>query len=700
MDPRSYPIQFTVTHRFDPSVTGFKRFQDPASGEERVLLAKFGSPNGNHRLEVTDLCESKTYWQHHFGWTTNLRNLKTTDYYLQDGSLDQHTHGRNMIYVACYTDSSVTLLGIAYPEGSVDTLLERSCRIELLTDASWDQSVSGPFLLPPEDGQPFSMAVKVGSGYYPAPRELVFFDLENPPAQDHTFTSGSPIAAPPLLADLDRDGLQDMLCATSAPCNGRIANGLNDSIAYYLALKHDGRPLWITETPLGGGSAVPIVEERGGALRVYGSRTYRNYGTEEPYTLLHELDPRSGRILREQRLPGLVVWPDGHESREERWAILANHAGNTLRWIDRDFKPFGEARLIPALLELMRNAVRCSDRDDVLLAVRLENRATTILDQDFEILARAPFQLRGDTGNEGSVLQCSTSQPMLGLARDGRLLLATARSLPWWRWWTWRWRWLLILVIAPPLAGSSAYYITRYFYLRRKSRIEQERRHRELRELSHRQHSLQENERSRVSRELHDDLGQRLVLLKMILKRGLDRVRGELAQDLAEAIQNTDSSLSAMRRVISELRPAILDDLGLEAAIEWQLERFERSTGLPAEFSGDVEGLDLSAFETTALFRVLQESLTNAAKHARASLVEVRLLSEDGNVVLEVRDDGRGFDPTNAGGASLGLISMRERLAAIGGLIDLQSAPGQGTAVRALVPRAKKEDHGDTSPAC
>jgi signal transduction histidine kinase len=193
-----------------------------------------------------------------------------------------------------------------------------------------------------------------------------------------------------------------------------------------------------------------------------------------------------------------------------------------------------------------------------------------------------------------------------------------------------------------------------------------------------------EQEKSRIARELHDELGQALTALKIDvvwMKQNLSAPTAELAGKLTEMQLLLDGTVAATRRISADLRPLVLDDLGLAAAAEWLAQNFTARTGVACELAMERD-LELAEPYATTVFRVLQESLTNIARHARASQVEVNLHREGEDLMLHVSDNGAGFD---AGAArrpgSFGLRGMRERVELLGGSVSVESAPGKGTTV-------------------
>ena len=220
-----------------------------------------------------------------------------------------------------------------------------------------------------------------------------------------------------------------------------------------------------------------------------------------------------------------------------------------------------------------------------------------------------------------------------------------------------------------------------------------------LRALSAAVIAAQEEERRRISRELHDDTAQTLTSL-LLYARALEE--GEVAPAtraaLAELREEVGTSLDGVRRLARELRPSSLDDLGLVPALEGYTREFGRRGGLPVRFQSAYGGERLPAHVELALYRIAQEALTNAAKHAGATQAEVWLVREPGAVTLSVRDNGQGFAAEDAPAArsGMGLFSMRERAELAGGALTIRSAPGEGTLVEARVPISPALPSGST----
>jgi PAS domain S-box-containing protein len=212
----------------------------------------------------------------------------------------------------------------------------------------------------------------------------------------------------------------------------------------------------------------------------------------------------------------------------------------------------------------------------------------------------------------------------------------------------------------------------------------------ELREFATVASTVREQEKSRIARELHDELAQALTALKMDVlwvKERLPAGQEQLFAKFAAMQILLDSTVTATRRISADLRPLMLDDLGLIPAAEWLVQNFTQRHGIHCELAIDPPELELRDPHATAVFRILQESLTNVARHAHASLVQISLDGNDGEIMLRVRDNGRGFDP---GGprkpSSFGLVGLRERAYLLDGEIKFDTAPGKGTVIEVRIP--------------
>jgi two-component system sensor histidine kinase UhpB len=223
----------------------------------------------------------------------------------------------------------------------------------------------------------------------------------------------------------------------------------------------------------------------------------------------------------------------------------------------------------------------------------------------------------------------------------------------------------------------------------RKSQERLARSHDQLRALTGHLQFVREEERTRIAREVHDELGQSLSGLKLDLSWLSGRVVGDRAlQRRTKAMSaQIDETIHAVRRIATELRPGVLDSLGLAAAIEWQATDFQERTGTKCDVKIEVKEVLWERDFSTTCFRIFQETLTNIIRHAKATKVEVRLAQVDHELVLTVRDNGRGISREEVVNArSIGLIGMRERAAELGGRVFFTGAPARGTLVTMRVP--------------
>jgi len=215
----------------------------------------------------------------------------------------------------------------------------------------------------------------------------------------------------------------------------------------------------------------------------------------------------------------------------------------------------------------------------------------------------------------------------------------------------------------------------------------------QLRHLAAYQEQVREDERKRIAREIHDDLGQNMLALRIDVLRLQARTANRhpaLNQRVVAALAQIDSTIKSVRGIINNLRPPALD-LGLQAAIEWQLRDFRRRSGLACDLAAAGGEFDAALDEgrALALFRILQESLSNVARHAGASRVEIELRRDGGGLCMTVRDDGVGMDPATARKPdSFGLLGIRERVGYLQGELTIDSAPGRGTALTVSIPLA------------
>jgi PAS domain S-box-containing protein len=246
--------------------------------------------------------------------------------------------------------------------------------------------------------------------------------------------------------------------------------------------------------------------------------------------------------------------------------------------------------------------------------------------------------------------------------------------------------------------GQPQHFISVIEDITEMKRAEQERRafSEQLRNLAAHLVSVREDERTRISREVHDELGQSLTAVKMDLawlEGRLPRSNSQMRTRIRSTQQLADSVIQSIRRISTELRPAVLD-LGLAAALEWQVQEFQARSGIQCTVRVLTQEV-VASNASTAMFRIFQETLTNVARHANATRAEVVLQKQRDRLVLLIRDNGKGFDQADPSvSKSLGLLGMRERAALLGGRVNVTSTPGKGTTVTAWIPLPSSEESG------
>jgi PAS domain S-box-containing protein len=221
----------------------------------------------------------------------------------------------------------------------------------------------------------------------------------------------------------------------------------------------------------------------------------------------------------------------------------------------------------------------------------------------------------------------------------------------------------------------------------------------QLRALSARFQAAREEEGTRIAREIHDELGAALTSLRWDLEgfdEGISEAGNGQPQELRQKIEAmmrlTDTTISTVRRIASELRPFALDEVGLIEAIEWQARQFQGRTGIIVRCDCTLESDDLNREQSTAAFRISQEALTNILRHAQATRVNIQMKEEDGEFILTIGDNGRGItDDEKSGRRTLGLLGMRERAHLVGGKIDIAGSEGKGTVVTIRFPIVRAE---------
>jgi signal transduction histidine kinase len=256
------------------------------------------------------------------------------------------------------------------------------------------------------------------------------------------------------------------------------------------------------------------------------------------------------------------------------------------------------------------------------------------------------------------------------------------------------------LLIGLGIAGIAVLGMTKLERHSAQQRHRTEDAERELRRLSRQLVHAQEEERKSISRELHDEVGQMLTGLRMDL-RSLQDLRTapeeQFTAHLDGAKRLAEQSLRSLRDIAMGLRPSLLDDLGLGPAVQWQARQFSKHTGIPVNVNVDALHEPLPEEHRTCIYRIVQEALTNCARHARAKTIDIAIDGSDAGISIVVKDDGVGFEPRQIRGRGLGLTGMQERVMDLGGELVVLSQVSKGTVLSAKIPIAREVPRNEYS---
>jgi signal transduction histidine kinase len=218
-----------------------------------------------------------------------------------------------------------------------------------------------------------------------------------------------------------------------------------------------------------------------------------------------------------------------------------------------------------------------------------------------------------------------------------------------------------------------------------------------IRNLTAKMELIREEERTQVARQIHDELGQLLTGFRLDLS-WLAKNQKAILEKSKLMLKLSDTTLESVQRISSELRPGLLDELGLAKAIEWQAQDFQSRCGIKCSVSLDFDDRDLDRNLGTAVFRIFQEAITNVARHSHATRMSIKLREDAGDVLLTVADNGRGIEADEiTSPKSLGLVGMRERAEAFGGTVEINGIPGKGTTINARLPIRRLNEVEETS---
>jgi len=247
--------------------------------------------------------------------------------------------------------------------------------------------------------------------------------------------------------------------------------------------------------------------------------------------------------------------------------------------------------------------------------------------------------------------------------------------------------------VAVPRGKVEIYAIYRDITERKRAEEEVRRWAEQLRSLARYLQSVREEEKTRIARELHDEIGQALTAIKLSLETSMREQVGHASPSLGPALELTNELIGRVRNLSLELRPAMLDDLGLLAALRWHVDRYTTQMKIKVDFKHTgLEGRRFAPDIETAAYRIVQEALTNVARHAGVDNVEVEIQADEGALRIRIKDQGIGFAPDSlTAGATGGLSGMRERAMMLEGRLNIESAPGAGTVLTVEWPLKNRQ---------
>jgi PAS domain S-box-containing protein len=435
------------------------------------------------------------------------------------------------------------------------------------------------------------------------------------------------------------------------------------------------------------------------ALTGWQSEEAQNQPLQDVFKIINEqtgigADDEVLRVLEERQILTVtnnvaLIARDGREIPVEHSAAPILASGGKVIGVVLVFRDVGERRQEQeataeqaALLELTQDSVFVIDMDGTIrfwsrgAEAMLGYSKSEAAEKNSHDLLRTEFPLPLDEINAELKRAGHWEGDLIQTAQDGRrIVLASRWALQWGK----RDQLPRVLVINSDITERK---------LGEESLVWQKE---QLRALAERLQWVREEDRKRVARDLHDQIGQILTAIKMDLTwvtRHLPESEGAVLARLTESIQSINDGVKSVRTICSGLRPGVLDDLGLAAAIEWQASEFASRNGVTCQVSVPPLDLHLDGDRATAAFRIFQECLTNVIRHAQATSVHVSLCQEKESLLLVVQDDGIGFCESELSNSlgSLGILGMKERAQFCGGEVQISSSPGNGTTVTVRVP--------------
>ncbi len=519
------------------------------------------------------------------------------------------------------------------------------------------------------------------TGYIRLPRKIIMYRKGDPPEEIFQYDFSSPISDYILVDDINRDGEEEFIFGTANPSNGHTFNGFIDSKSYIVALDKQGNLVWSTEFGEHGGQCA-IARHPTDDTRLVAIDNWDALADANDITDVYMLNKSDGEILTKTTLPATVSM---HVNRKtgvagQLVALSVEDGLSTITILSVTCDTvISKTFPFPCRYE---DVIFHPAYKDSLYKCHNSSLESYLLTKDLELVARLPFST--STYYVFSSLQNPNSPLIRALKRDISTTIGFLVKKPWYIWWTWRWRWVLIGALVIPAALFGVFMLIRYIYARRKYTRELQQAYEQLNDLMAKVQTVQEDERKRVAKDLHDGMGNYITALKTRVEHiNKSAANGTLfsERNINEVFSLLDKSSDEVHRIVYGLSPPLLEKEGLVAAIQEDLAMSEGKAGFEIDAALDQQLPRLQPDLEITLFRIYQEILNNIINHAKtARLVQIALYMEEDALILWIEDDGEGFDVSGAlQKNSLGLKVMHQRLRPFGGRLHIISEPGKGS---------------------
>jgi|GEM_PF-3581523 len=676
-DSQAYPFRMEELSNFGEN-HNFRIPLDSANHKEKLFIdLYFGASESPNYIQISNIDRSNVVKRINLEPSEHLQ--KNGDNFNLGHYLKPEGTEYGFLYITTQNHLSAKFLRIDLDTSTIDTLLEREAPEHLAKDGLWDVGFSGITFLPKNDpGQvDFVILVGVGRANYPRSVEGYRFQEDGSVSREFKLNTGSPLRKPNLY-DINHDGELEFIFGTNAPSCGRVRNGLDDSHQYVLAMNQKGQIIWKKDFGPGGGST-SIVNHPVSKIAIIAIRTIVAYSEEYNTSYIYVIKKSDGSIISTRKYKGMVLSNVNSASQKDKWFININSDHNNISWIDSTLTLIKPGLNLP--FKILPWGFHLELNNEYYFMFHTNHGWSGLLDKDLKL--NGLYYGRYSPNNVVNI-----SRNNLFLSRylpneiHANFIHTRIKKEPWIKWYIWRNRWILVSFLILNVVFPGISFTIRYVRLRIKSKKDMELMNLKLRRLTERLLQSQERERKEISREIHDNLGQPLAILKWAIHGLKSSEKGKVNQ-IDDMIKDLHQSI---HDISSGIRPSILNKAGLIAALTWLGENFENRSSIKCNVICNTQIEPISDELTTALFRVVQEALTNVVKHAEASEVKITISAHGEAYVLEVEDNGRGIENQNTEGIDcLGILGMNERLHPYRGDVILVNLPESGAMLRVLI---------------